>query len=49
MSTMDLREVMRTTFAARELTDDTVDEATLLRILDTARFAPSGGNRQLRP
>ena len=43
---MDLREVMRTTFAARELTDDPVDEATLYRILDAARFAPSGGNRQ---
>jgi nitroreductase len=44
--TMDLREVMRTTFAAREFTDDTVDDATLHRILDAARFAPSGGNRQ---
>jgi len=43
---MDLREVMRTTFAARQLTDDPVDEATLHRILDAARFAPSGGNRQ---
>ena len=43
---MDLSEVMRTTFAARELTDDPVDEATLHRILDAARFAPSGGNRQ---
>ena len=43
---MDLREVMRTTFAARQFTDDPVDEATLHRILDVARFAPSGGNRQ---
>jgi len=43
---MDLREVMRTTFAAREFTADPVDDATLHRILDAARFAPSGGNRQ---
>ena len=37
---------MRTTFAAREFTDEPVDDATLHRILDAARFAPSGGNRQ---
>ncbi len=43
---MDLLEVMRTTFAAREFTDEPVDDATLYRILDAARFAPSGGNRQ---
>jgi nitroreductase len=43
---MDHYEVMRTTFAAREYTDDTVSDETLYRILDHARFAPSGGNRQ---
>ncbi|MEM9177593.1 MAG: nitroreductase family protein [Myxococcota bacterium] len=43
---MDLTEVMKTTFAAREFTDEPVDDATLFRILDQARFAPSGGNRQ---
>jgi nitroreductase len=43
---VDLALVMRTTFAAREFTDDPVDDATLYRILDNARFAPSGGNRQ---
>ena len=43
---MDLSEVMKTTFAAREFTDEPVDDATLFRILDLARFAPSGGNRQ---
>ena len=43
---MDLTEVMKTTFAAREFTDEPVDDATLFRILDSARFAPSGGNRQ---
>ena len=43
---MDLKEVIRTTFAAREFTDDPVSDAQLYRILDVARFAPSGGNRQ---
>jgi len=43
---MELHDVMRTTFAAREFTDAPVDDATLYRILDNARFAPSGGNRQ---
>ena len=43
---MELYEVMRTTFAAREFTDDPLPDATLLKILDQARFAPSGGNRQ---
>ena len=43
---MDLQDVMKTTFAAREFTDEPVDDATLYRILDVARFAPSGGNRQ---
>lgn len=43
---MDLYDVMRTTFAAREFTDETVPDAALYSILDNARFAPSGGNRQ---
>ena len=43
---MDLEEAMRTTFAAREFTADPVPDATLVDILDRARFAPSGGNRQ---
>ena len=43
---MEFEEVVRTTFAARTFTDDPVDDATLARILDDARFAPSGGNRQ---
>ncbi len=43
---MDLYEVMRTTFAARDFLDEPVPEEVLLRILDNARFAPSGGNRQ---
>ena len=43
---MDLDEAMRTTFAAREFTSDPLPDATLAEILDRARFAPSGGNRQ---
>lgn len=43
---MDFETVARTTFAARQFTDAPVDDATIIRILDTARFAPSGGNRQ---
>lgn len=43
---MDTYDVMRTTFAARDYTDDAVSDEVLYRILDNARFAPSGGNRQ---
>ncbi len=43
---MDLYDVMRSTPAVREFTDDPLPDDTLHRILDNARFAPSGGNRQ---
>lgn len=43
---MELYDVMRTVFAAREFTDDPVPDEVLTRIFDHARFAPSGGNRQ---
>ena len=43
---MELYDVMRTTFAARQFTADPVPDVLLHRILDHARFAPSGGNRQ---
>src|SRR6478609_2616416 len=43
---MDLYDVMRTTPAVREFTGDPLPDDTLRRILDNARFAPSGGNRQ---
>jgi nitroreductase len=43
---MEFHEVMRTTFAAREFSDEPLPDGALFRILDTARFAPSGGNRQ---
>ena len=38
--------MMRTTPAVREFTDDPLPDEVLHRILDNARFAPSGGNRQ---
>jgi nitroreductase len=43
---MELSEVMRTTFSCREWTDEPVSDETLHAILDLARFAPNGGNRQ---
>lgn len=43
---MDLYDVMRTTGAVRRFTDDPLPDDVLGRILDNARFAPSGGNRQ---
>ncbi len=43
---MEVYEAMRTAFAAREYTAADVTDETLYRVLDNARFAPSGGNRQ---
>ena len=43
---MELYDVMRTAFAARDFTAEPVPDEVLGRILDNARFAPSGGNRQ---
>ena len=43
---MELYDVMTTTFSGRDFTDEALPDATLYRILDRARFAPSGGNRQ---
>lgn len=37
---------MRSNGAVREFLDDAVDDEVLVRVLDSARFAPSGGNRQ---
>ncbi|MCU4183415.1 nitroreductase family protein [Acidiferrimicrobium sp. IK] len=42
----DLRQALRATPAVREFTDEPVSRDTVAAILDTARFAPSGGNRQ---
>ena len=43
---MELYDVMRTTFACREFTGQPVPQEVLDRIIEHARFAPSGGNRQ---
>jgi nitroreductase len=42
----DLIETLRTTGAVRDFLPDPVPDAVLARVLDNARFAPSGGNRQ---
>jgi nitroreductase len=43
---VDLTEALRTTGSARTFTDERVDDGVVAEILDDARFAPSGGNRQ---
>jgi len=43
---VELIEALRTTGAVREFEDTRVPDGTVHRILDTARFAPNGGNRQ---
>ncbi len=43
---MDLIETLRSTGAARDFRPDPVADEVLHRVLDTARFGPSGGNRQ---
>jgi len=43
---VDLIEALRTTGSARDFTDQPVDDGVVAAILDDARFAPSGGNRQ---
>jgi nitroreductase len=43
---MELFDVMRRTFSAREFTPDPLPDEVLRKIFDHARFASSGGNRQ---
>ena len=43
---MELLDALRTTGAIREFRPDPVPDEVLHRVLDNARFAPSGGNRQ---
>ena len=43
---MELADVMRQTPGCREYRNDPVSDDVLHRVLDVARFAPSGGNRQ---
>ena len=43
---VELGPALRTTGAVREFLDREVPDAVVHRLLDTARFAPNGGNRQ---
>ncbi len=43
---MEFDELLRTTGSVRDFTDTPVPEDLIYSILDDARFAPSGGNRQ---
>ena len=43
---MDLLETLRSNGAVRGFTADPVSDETVAAILETARFAPSGGNKQ---
>ena len=43
---LDLVDTLRSTGAVRQFHPEPVDDDVLARLLDTARFAPSGGNRQ---
>jgi nitroreductase len=43
---MDLIEALRSTGAARTFRDEPVPPEVVHRLLDTARFAPNGGNQQ---
>jgi nitroreductase len=43
---MELIDALRTTGAVREYRDAAVPDETVYRVLDNARFAPNGGNRQ---
>ena len=43
---MELLEALRTNPSVRDFTDEAVPDAEIAALLDDARFAPSGGNRQ---
>jgi nitroreductase len=43
---MEIISTLRTTGATRTYTDEPVSDAAVHQLLDDARFAPSGGNRQ---
>jgi nitroreductase len=43
---MEIRDAIRTNGSVRRFTDDPVPRSTVVEVLDDARFAPSGGNRQ---
>jgi nitroreductase len=43
---MELSQALRSTGAVRDFTDEPVPDDVVYHLLDTARFAPNGGNRQ---
>jgi nitroreductase len=43
---MELTTALRSTGSIRQFTDELVSDELIYRVLDDARFAPSGGNRQ---
>src|ERR1019366_9375952 len=43
---MELIETLRTTGSIRQFSAEPVSDEVLAQVLDDARFAPSGGNRQ---
>jgi len=43
---MDLADALRTNPSVRDFTDEPVPDAVVAELLELARFAPSGGNRQ---
>jgi nitroreductase len=43
---MELYDVMRTTFSARKYTGEEIPDELIYELIENARFAPSGGNRQ---
>jgi nitroreductase len=45
---VDLYDVMRSTAAVREYTDDPLPDDLLARILDNARFAPAAATARAR-
>ena len=43
---MELIDAMRTAGSTREFRNEAVPDEIIYRVLDNARFAPNGGNRQ---
>ena len=43
---MELSQALRSTGAVRDFAEDPVPDDVVYRLLETARFAPNGGNRQ---
>ena len=46
LTKMDLKTVLQSTYTCRYYSDEGIEEPKLKRVLDAARWGPSGGNRQ---